>query len=488
MAKNSSKAVDKILNGRPMHKKPVRFDDGGYVDFGGGDVGDFGGYGGSDWSGGALPPIESLPDNTYQAPNSGAPSASDISGLTSNMPSIQDEIAQSPANITANLLSPSQLAGGSGSSSGASSAAGGALASLLKALGLGGSGGAGSASGLAALAGLLSAAGQYKQNSALAPTFSPPPMFGGAPGTSAPVSGSTASNGGYGPPGGYNYANYANATSGSSGTGYAPRTAVNPNIPNYYTYGQQPQATFFSSGTPPVGTPSTSQVGTVSQGSPSAMKRGGRVKKYTLGGMVTGLPPSPVNPGNGQLAGVHGTMPPPATTRMIPPRQPMPLQPSAPIRPMITPQTMPSNRPGLPPQGPHPMMRASGGSTQEPVASAGFAMSQQPGIQSHLKLPPRTGTPGLPPVGKPMATGGSRHVQGPGDGTSDSIPARLANGEYVMDAQTVSMAGNGDNGAGAKALDKFRENLRKHKGGQLAKGKMAPDAKDLMKYLPAGKK
>jgi len=108
-----------------------------------------------------------------------------------------------------------------------------------------------------------------------------------------------------------------------------------------------------------------------------------------------------------------------------------------------------------------------------------------------MPLPPRTGTPGLPPMGKPMmASGGeSRHVQGPGDGTSDSIPARLANGEYVMDAQTVSMAGNGDNGAGAKALDKFRENLRQHKGKALAKGKMAPDThKDLMKYLPAGKK
>lgn len=78
----------------------------------------------------------------------------------------------------------------------------------------------------------------------------------------------------------------------------------------------------------------------------------------------------------------------------------------------------------------------------------------------------------------------SRHVKGPGDGTSDSIPARLANGEYVIDAQTVSMLGNGDNGSGAKQLDAFRENIRKHKGAALAKGKMAPDIHhNLMKYM-----
>lgn len=82
-----------------------------------------------------------------------------------------------------------------------------------------------------------------------------------------------------------------------------------------------------------------------------------------------------------------------------------------------------------------------------------------------------------------MNPGISRHVTGPGDGTSDSIPARLANGEYVMDAQLVSMLGNGDNSAGAKRLDEFRKNVRAHKGAALAKGKMAPDAKPLHKYM-----
>jgi hypothetical protein len=86
-------------------------------------------------------------------------------------------------------------------------------------------------------------------------------------------------------------------------------------------------------------------------------------------------------------------------------------------------------------------------------------------------------------LGAAMNPGVSRHVTGPGDGTSDSIPARLANGEYVIDAQAVSMLGNGDNSAGAKRLDDFRKNLRAHKGAALAKGRMAPNAKPLHKYM-----
>jgi hypothetical protein len=53
-----------------------------------------------------------------------------------------------------------------------------------------------------------------------------------------------------------------------------------------------------------------------------------------------------------------------------------------------------------------------------------------------------------------------RFLQGPGDGTSDSIPAtiagkqpaRLADGEFVIDARTVSEIGNGSSKAGAKKL------------------------------------
>lgn len=55
------------------------------------------------------------------------------------------------------------------------------------------------------------------------------------------------------------------------------------------------------------------------------------------------------------------------------------------------------------------------------------------------------------------------HVQGAGDGQSDDIPAMLADGEYVFDADTVAALGNGSNKAGAGVLDRFREALREHK-------------------------
>lgn len=80
-------------------------------------------------------------------------------------------------------------------------------------------------------------------------------------------------------------------------------------------------------------------------------------------------------------------------------------------------------------------------------------------------------------------TRGSNYVTGPGDGRSDSIPARLSNGEYVMDAETVSMLGDGSSDAGARKLDQLRENLRKHKGRKLSRGKFSDNAKDPASYL-----
>jgi hypothetical protein len=52
------------------------------------------------------------------------------------------------------------------------------------------------------------------------------------------------------------------------------------------------------------------------------------------------------------------------------------------------------------------------------------------------------------------ATGGSIRgpVNGPGTGTSDSIPARLSDGEFVMTAKAVRGAGGGDRKAGAKNM------------------------------------
>lgn len=76
-----------------------------------------------------------------------------------------------------------------------------------------------------------------------------------------------------------------------------------------------------------------------------------------------------------------------------------------------------------------------------------------------------------------------RFVRGPGTGRSDSIDAKLSDGEYVLTAEDVAMLGDGSSDAGAKRLDQFRANLRKHKGGALAKGKISPNAKSPMAYL-----
>jgi hypothetical protein len=73
-----------------------------------------------------------------------------------------------------------------------------------------------------------------------------------------------------------------------------------------------------------------------------------------------------------------------------------------------------------------------------------------------------------------MAAGGgiARLLRGPGDGVSDSIPAvisngmakggqpaKLARGEYVIDARTVAALGNGSTDAGAERLDKMRKKI-----------------------------
>jgi hypothetical protein len=81
---------------------------------------------------------------------------------------------------------------------------------------------------------------------------------------------------------------------------------------------------------------------------------------------------------------------------------------------------------------------------------------------------------------------GSFAVAGPGDGRSDDIPAQLSDGEYVFDAETVALLGNGSTKAGAKRLDDFRVNIRKHKGRKLARGEFSHDAKPPERYMRGG--
>jgi hypothetical protein len=76
----------------------------------------------------------------------------------------------------------------------------------------------------------------------------------------------------------------------------------------------------------------------------------------------------------------------------------------------------------------------------------------------------------------------NRYVQGEGDGTSDSVPAMLANGEYVISADIVSALGNGSNESGAGILDKFMQSIRSHKTSNGDKG-LPEDSKGPLAYL-----
>lgn len=80
------------------------------------------------------------------------------------------------------------------------------------------------------------------------------------------------------------------------------------------------------------------------------------------------------------------------------------------------------------------------------------------------------------------ASGG--FTQGPGTGRSDDIPARLSDGEYVIDAETVALLGDGSGNAGAKRLDEMRQNMRRHKAKNLSKGGFSHKAKSPEAYMP----
>jgi hypothetical protein len=73
-------------------------------------------------------------------------------------------------------------------------------------------------------------------------------------------------------------------------------------------------------------------------------------------------------------------------------------------------------------------------------------------------------------------------VGGAGGGQDDLIPALLADGEYVMDADIVAALGDGSSKEGAKKLDKMREAIRKHKRAAPT-NKIPPKAKSPLAYL-----
>jgi hypothetical protein len=80
----------------------------------------------------------------------------------------------------------------------------------------------------------------------------------------------------------------------------------------------------------------------------------------------------------------------------------------------------------------------------------------------------------------------SRYVDGPGSGRDDKIPALLSDGEYVMDAETLALLGDGSTKEGARRMDEFRAKIRQHKGRALSRGRISPNAKSPENYMGGG--
>lgn len=90
------------------------------------------------------------------------------------------------------------------------------------------------------------------------------------------------------------------------------------------------------------------------------------------------------------------------------------------------------------------------------------------------------------PRAAPSVAATGRYVKGAGSGRSDDIPARLSDGEYVIDAESVALLGDGSGSAGARRLDEMRQNLRKHKAKNLQKGGFSHKAKQPHQYMARG--
>ena len=160
------------------------------------------------------------------------------------------------------------------------------------------------------------------------------------------------------------------------------------------------------------------------------------------------------------------------------------------------------NAPGFNPVNPEPTPAQTAPTapiapTAPPMANGGLASSgqthytfgKQVSPMENMGLAPQAmKTGGLPrPSGVPMVEGRNDYrmgaaVSGAGTGQSDDIPAMLADGEYVLDSDLVSMLGDGSNKAGSQILDKWREEIRRHKRSAPV-NKIPPPAKSPLAYM-----
>jgi hypothetical protein len=120
---------------------------------------------------------------------------------------------------------------------------------------------------------------------------------------------------------------------------------------------------------------------------------------------------------------------------------------------------------------------------QPPQERPPMPQTRQPGQVPARPLPPMM-QKAMGGLSAAFSSGGPRRlVRGPGTGRSDDIPAVLSDGEYVMDAETVALLGDGSTDEGARRLDELRKKLRMHKGKQLSRGQFSSAAKNPEEYL-----
>lgn len=104
---------------------------------------------------------------------------------------------------------------------------------------------------------------------------------------------------------------------------------------------------------------------------------------------------------------------------------------------------------------------------------------QQQAANAYFNSGPRQFTYQPPNVGG-LARGGA--LAGLTGGQDDVVPIKAANGEYVLDADTVSALGDGNSAAGAAKLDVMRANLRAHKRAAPLDS-IPPRAKSIQAYM-----
>lgn len=110
----------------------------------------------------------------------------------------------------------------------------------------------------------------------------------------------------------------------------------------------------------------------------------------------------------------------------------------------------------------------------------GGGMPQNPMMQGQ-----RFAKGGAPRGGLGMVGSHQGLVLGETGGQEDAVNARIADGEYIFDADTVAALGDGNTIAGAKKLDVMREEIRKHKRSAPA-SKIPPKAKNTKAYMKGG--